>query len=62
MTDQTSAIDPVCGMTVDSATTEHRSFYKIKGYNFCSRGCKETFDKGPEKFIGASAKSEGEGH
>ena len=59
--DKTTAIDPVCEMTVDSATTQHRSFYKSKGYYFCSRGCKETFDKGPEKFIEAGAKSQAAG-
>ena len=61
MTDKTTAIDPVCGMTVDSATTQHRSFLNGKAYYFCAAGCKLSFDKDPEKFVGASAKRESGG-
>jgi YHS domain-containing protein/uncharacterized membrane protein YraQ (UPF0718 family) len=46
-----SAIDPVCGMSVDPAHAEYRSFQKGNTYYFCSGGCKETFDKDPAKFI-----------
>jgi Cu+-exporting ATPase len=62
MTDKTNAIDPVCGMTVDSATAEYRSFHNGKAYYFCAAGCKVSFDKDPEKFIGASAKGDRGGH
>jgi P-type Cu+ transporter len=62
VTDKTTAIDPVCGMTVDTATAEYRSFHDGKAYYFCSAGCKVGFDKDPEKFIGASAKGEAGGH
>jgi Cu+-exporting ATPase len=62
MTDKTTAIDPVCHMTVDTATAEYRSFHNGKTYYFCSAGCKVSFDKDPGKFIGASAKGEGGGH
>ena len=55
-------IDPVCGMTVDSATAQYRSFHDGKAYYFCAVGCKATFDKNPAKFIGANAKSEGAGY
>ena len=62
MTDKGTAIDPVCHMTVDTATAEYRSFHNGKAYYFCSAGCKVSFDKDPGKFIGASAKGEGGGH
>ncbi len=62
MTGKTTAIDPVCRMTVDTATAEYRSVHDGKPYYFCSAGCKASFDKDPEKFIGASTKSEGPGH
>jgi Cu+-exporting ATPase len=62
VTDKTTAIDPVCQMTVDSATAEYRSFNSGQAYYFCSAGCKVNFDKDPGKFIGASAKGEGGGH
>ena len=55
MSEKTVAIDPVCGMTVDSATAEYRSFHNGKAY-FCSAGCKVNFDKDPAKFAGASGK------
>jgi len=53
MSDKIAAIDPVCGMTVDSATAEYRSFHNGKAYYFCSGACKESFDKDPAKFAGA---------
>src|SRR6266852_4207143 len=62
VTGKTTAIDPVCRMTVDTATAEYRSVHDGKPYYFCSSGCKASFDKDPEKFIGASTKSEGPGH
>jgi Cu+-exporting ATPase len=49
-----SAIDPVCGMSVDPAHAEYRSFQKGDTYYFCSVGCKERFDKDPAKFIARS--------
>jgi Cu+-exporting ATPase len=62
MSDKTTAIDPVCGMTVDTATAEYRSFRNGEAYYFCSAGCKGTFDKDPEKFAGADAKAAPKGH
>ena len=47
----TSAIDPVCGMTVDTERAEYRSFPKGETYYFCSAGCKESFDSDPGKYI-----------
>src|SRR5260370_36426474 len=49
-----SAIDPVCGMSVDPDQAESRSFQKGETYYFCSAGCKETFDKDPGKYIAGS--------
>jgi Cu+-exporting ATPase len=62
MSDKATAIDPVCGMTVNTATAEYRSFRNGAAYYFCSAGCKETFDKDPAKFAGAGAKGGHEGH
>ena len=47
-----SAIDPVCGMSVDTAHAEYRSFQDGRTYYFCSAGCKATFDKDPGKYAG----------
>jgi len=62
MSEKTDVIDPVCGMTVDSATAEYRSFNNGKAYYFCSGGCKEKFDRDPAKFTGAGAQGGHDGH
>jgi YHS domain-containing protein len=46
-----SAIDPICGMSVDPDHAEYRSFQKGDTYYFCSAGCKVAFDKDPAKHI-----------
>ncbi|GBE04412.1 MAG TPA: YHS domain-containing protein [Nitrospirae bacterium] len=51
------AIDPVCKMTVDESKAAATSEYNGKTYYFCAAGCKETFDKEPDKYAG-----ETEGH
>jgi len=45
------AKDPVCNMNVDEKKAAATSAYKGKTYYFCAKGCKEKFDKEPEKFI-----------
>ena len=47
------ALDPVCKMEVDAATAEWTSEYQGKTYYFCAPGCKASFDKVPEKYLGA---------
>lgn len=56
MSSETTAIDPVCGMTVETATAEYRSFRDGKAYYFCSAGCKTSFDKDPAKYAASGAK------
>jgi Cu+-exporting ATPase len=51
------AKDPVCGMDVNVATAAGKSEYKGKTYYFCSPGCKITFDKDPEKYLGSETAS-----
>jgi len=48
--------DPVCNMEVDEKRAAATSIYKGKTYYFCAKGCKERFDKDPEKFIGKEKK------
>ncbi|HLF91133.1 MAG TPA: YHS domain-containing protein, partial [Anaerolineales bacterium] len=47
----TTALDPVCGMTVEIATAHFTSEYNGKTYYFCAAGCKRSFDKEPEKYF-----------
>ena len=44
------ALDPVCGMTVDPATSRHRSLHQGETVHFCSGHCKAKFDADPEAF------------
>jgi Cu+-exporting ATPase len=62
MSSTTTAIDPVCGMTVDPATAEFRSFQKGETYYFCSASCKVNFDKNPGKYVSAGGKGGNEVH
>ena len=47
-----TAIDPVCGMEVETATAAGSSEYQGVTYYFCSTGCKRQFDKAPDSFVG----------
>ena len=56
-----TAIDPVCGMTVNKRTAEFRSFQNGDRYFFGSAGCKHAFDKDPAKYVAGRAGGH-EGH
>ena len=45
-------IDPVCDMEITAEEAAGMSEYKGQTYYFCSLGCKRSFDKEPEKYIG----------
>jgi Cu+-exporting ATPase len=45
------AIDPVCGMTVDTRTAKHRDEREGQSYYFCSAGCKTKFQADPVKYL-----------
>jgi Cu+-exporting ATPase len=51
----TSAIDPVCGMTVDPHKTPHRHAYRDRTYYFCGNGCRTKFAADPEKYLDKKA-------
>jgi xanthine dehydrogenase accessory factor len=45
-----AAVDPVCGMTVQAAAARYTSVYDGKTFPFCAIGCKERFDREPERY------------
>ena len=51
-----SAIDPVCGMTVQVKTAKHIAEHKHQNYYFCGAGCKTKFVANPAKYLDVSAK------
>ena len=50
---ETTAIDPICGMTVEIKDAEYRSVYQGKDYYFCCGGCLHSFEHAPEKHLSA---------
>ncbi|GAB3069369.1 heavy metal translocating P-type ATPase [Pedococcus soli] len=54
--------DPVCGMDVDPATSEHRSELDGRTHHFCSPGCKAKFDADPSACLDAEARTHGHSH
>lgn len=40
-----TAIDPICGMTVSTATAKYKSEFEGRTIYFCCLRCKETFDR-----------------
>ncbi len=54
--------DPVCGMDVDPKTAAGRSEYRGQTYYFCAPGCKQAFDRNPEKYIAQEGGHSGHAH
>ena len=46
------AVDPVCGMEVDTATAKYTAEHGGKTYYFCAEACKRAFEKDPHKYLG----------
>jgi Cu+-exporting ATPase len=55
--DAGSAIDPVCGMSVDPHTTPHRHTHQGQPYYFCSAGCRTKFAADPARYLSPTASS-----
>jgi P-type Cu+ transporter len=50
-TDAAKVRDPVCGMTVDPATSRHRFDHRGETFHFCSAGCRSKFAADPIKYL-----------
>ena len=53
--------DPVCGMTVDTASTKHSLEYAGQKYYFCCAGCAEKFKADPQKYLSQTSRSHSSG-
>jgi xanthine dehydrogenase accessory factor len=49
------AKDPICGMTVDISKAKHTSEFHGNTFYFCCAGCKQEFDKQPDRYALAAA-------
>ena len=47
--------DPVCGMSVNPATSKHRFEHQAKTFHFCSAGCRTKFAADPAKYLAPKA-------
>jgi xanthine dehydrogenase accessory factor len=47
----TTAIDPVCGMTVDVGSQNRPFEYDGETYYFCSAGCRTAFERDPAAYV-----------
>jgi Cu+-exporting ATPase len=47
--------DPVCGMSVDPATSKHAFDHDGKAFHFCSAGCRSKFAADPHKYLDNTA-------
>jgi len=52
-------LDPVCGMIVERATARHLAEHAGIVYAFCSIGCRSSFVREPETYIGSGAPTGG---
>ena len=52
--------DPVCGMTVDPAKTQHHAWHDGEEFHFCSAGCRTKFLADPERYLSDSPRPEPE--
>jgi xanthine dehydrogenase accessory factor len=51
-------VDPVCGMAVHVAGARYTSAYDGRTFMFCGIGCKERFDREPERYAMPSPQAE----
>jgi len=49
--ERTMARDLICDMEVEEATAVATAEYQGKTYYFCAEGCKQAFEKNPEKYL-----------
>jgi YHS domain-containing protein len=45
------AIDPVCGMEVQTDTAEQTAQHEGTTYYFCGKGCRLDFEEDPARFL-----------
>ncbi len=53
-----TAVDPVCGMSVDPAKTLHHGTHGGSDYYFCSAGCLAKFTANPAKYLSDAPRTE----
>ncbi|MCP1375908.1 heavy metal translocating P-type ATPase [Dyella lutea] len=52
-----TAIDPVCGMTVDTTAGKPSAVHEGRTFHFCCNGCRTKFEADPTKYLAAKPAS-----
>ena len=47
--------DPVCGMTLQPGQEEANCRYQDRAYHFCSKECRQLFERTPMQYISEGA-------
>lgn len=47
----TAAVDPICGMSVDTQTARFTADHAGQTYYFCAPGCQRTFEADPQRYL-----------
>lgn len=55
-TEAATALDPVCGMSVEIASARHSSVYQGQTFYFCCPACKREFEREPGRFLAVNEK------
>ncbi len=55
----TTALDPICSMTVEIATARHTAEHAGRTWYFCCGGCRQRFLAEPERYLSAAAAGAG---
>ena len=53
--EEATAVDPICGMTVEIAGARHTAEYGGRTWYFCCGGCRQRFLAAPESYVGDAA-------
>ncbi len=46
-----TAVDPVCGMIVETATARHQTTLDSQAFYFCCPACKRSFERNPQEYL-----------
>lgn len=46
-----TAVDPVCGMIVETATARHQTTLDGQAFYFCCPACKRSFERNPQEYL-----------
>ena len=59
---ETTAVDPVCGMTVDPAAGKPTHVHEGTTFHFCSEGCRSKFAADPDRYLKAGGAGDHAAH